>query len=137
MKRESEDAKDPQTAAKKEPREKSKAKSKPTDVKPFHKNVLPGYTPPYRVKEKPSEAKSEEPPKPRKKYTLEFCFSLRKDNKERPENMAELNFPHKQKGSHLSRKKVLTEKDKFNKTVGEIRQLLNKLSASNFDTISK
>jgi hypothetical protein len=34
------------------------------------------------------------------------------------------------------RRQPLTEKDRFNKMVGEIRILLNKLSASNFETIS-
>ena len=130
MKRKSDDNAD------KEP--KTTAESK-TGAKPFHKSVLAGYTPPYRVKEKTSDQKPDEPEKPRKVYTLEFCFSMRKTNKERPGNMAELNFPHKKKGTNVNgfRKKPLTDKDKFNKTVGEIRQLLNKLSASNFDTISK
>lgn len=52
--------------------------------------------------------------------------------------MAELDFPHKKRGTNVNgfRKKPLTEKDKFNKMVGEIRILLNKLSNSNFDTIS-
>jgi len=35
------------------------------------------------------------------------------------------------------RKKPLTEADKFNKLVGELRILLNKLSLTNFDTISE
>ena len=48
--------------------------------------------------------------------------------------MAVLDFPRKKRGAGL-RKKPLTEKDKFNKMVGEIRILLNKLSANNFDTI--
>jgi hypothetical protein len=52
--------------------------------------------------------------------------------------MAELDFPHKKRGANMNgfRKKPLTEKDKFNKMVGEIRILLNKLSVTNFDTIS-
>jgi len=56
--------------------------------------------------------------------------------KQRPENMAELNFPYKKRGTNGFRKRVLTEKDKFNKTLGELRILLNKLSASNFEVIS-
>ena len=48
--------------------------------------------------------------------------------------MAVLDFPRKKRGAGL-RKKPLTEKDKFNKMVGEIRILLNKLSANNFETI--
>ena len=51
--------------------------------------------------------------------------------------MAELNFPHKKRGTNGFRKKPLTEKDKFNKKLGEIRILLNKLSSTNFDTISQ
>jgi len=50
--------------------------------------------------------------------------------------MAELNFPHKKRGTNGFRKKPLTEKDKFNKTLGELRILLNKLSHTNFETIS-
>ena len=52
--------------------------------------------------------------------------------------MAELDFPHKKRGANMNgfRKKPMTEKDKFNKMVGEIRILLNKLSVNNFDTIS-
>ena len=51
--------------------------------------------------------------------------------------MAELNFPHKKRGTQSFRKKVLTEKDKFNKTLGELRILLNKLSIMNFEVISQ
>ncbi len=52
--------------------------------------------------------------------------------------MAELDFPHKKRGANMNgfRKKPQTEKDKFNKMVGEIRILLNKLSINNFETIS-
>jgi hypothetical protein len=52
--------------------------------------------------------------------------------------MAELDFPHKKRGTNVNgfRKKPLTEKDKFNKSIGEIRILLNKLSGTNFETIS-
>lgn len=74
--------------------------------------------------------------KPRITYTIEFIFSLKNANKQRPVNMAELNFPHKKRGTNGFRKKPLTEKDKFNKTLGEIRILLNKLSMPNFDVIS-
>ena len=45
--------------------------------------------------------------------------------------MAELDFPYKKRGSNLKtfqRKAPLSEKDKFNKQVQEIRVLLNKLS---------
>jgi hypothetical protein len=53
--------------------------------------------------------------------------------------MAVLDFPHKKKGTNVNgfRKKPLTEEDRFNKMVGEIRILLNKLSASNFETIER
>lgn len=70
------------------------------------------------------------------KYTIEFIFSLKAANKQRPNNMTELDFPQKKRGTNNFRKKVLTEKDRFNKMVGEIRILLNKLSGMNFDTIS-
>ena len=50
--------------------------------------------------------------------------------------MAELDFPSKKKISTRQRKDPLTEKDKFNKFVGDIRILLNKLSTNNFEKIS-
>lgn len=52
--------------------------------------------------------------------------------------MAELDFPSKKRGTNVNgfRKKPMTEKDRFNKTLGDIRILLNKLSQSNFETIS-
>ena len=49
--------------------------------------------------------------------------------------MAVLDLPKKDKAHSFSRKKPLNEKDRFNKTVGEIRILLNKLSGTNFETI--
>jgi len=98
-------------------------------------NPLQAYTPPFKNKEK-SSAEPKADAKPRKVYTLEFCFSFKSTNKVRPDNMSELNFPHKKRGTNGFRKKPLTEKDKFNKTMGELRILLNKLSNSNFDLIS-
>lgn len=98
---------------------------------------MKGYQPPFRNKAADTAAKKSQEPKPRKQYSLEFVFSLRNQNKQRPINMALLDFPHKKKGTNVNgfRKKPLTEQDKFNKMVGEIRILLNKLSLSNFDTI--
>ena len=104
---------------------------------------LQGYQPPFKnkdAKKKKIEAQNEskqDPSRPRKVYTIDLIFTLRATNKQRPDNMAELDFPHKKRGTNTFRKKVLTEKDKFNKMVGEIRILLNKLSLSNFDTISQ
>ena len=51
--------------------------------------------------------------------------------------MAVLDLPRKLRGHSFNgmRKKPLTEKDKFNKQVGDIRILLNKLSSNNFETI--
>jgi hypothetical protein len=100
---------------------------------------LQGYVPPFRNKPAKPEAadKPQEPEKPHVTYTIEFIFSLKNTNKQRPENMAELNFPHKKRGANGFRKKPVTEKDKFNKTLGELRILLNKLSSSNFDVISQ
>ena len=68
-----------------------------------------------------------------------MIFTLRQSNKQRPSNMAMLDLPRKQRGTTFNgmRKKPLTEKDKFNKMVGEIRILLNKLSANNFETIKE
>lgn len=45
--------------------------------------------------------------------------------------MALLDFPHKK------RRLAVSDIDKFSQNVGKIRTLLNKLSQSNFDTISK
>ena len=76
------------------------------------------YKPPFKNKEKTSEEKKEKVVI-KKVYTLEFIFTLRPNNKQRPTNMAELDFPHKKRGTNVNgfRKKPLTEKDKFNKQV--------------------
>jgi hypothetical protein len=83
---------------------------------------LKDYKPPFKAKEKPKneeKSKIELEEKQKKVYTLEFVFSLKADNKKRPENMAELDFPSKKRGTNVNgfRKKILTEKDKFNKMV--------------------
>ena len=49
--------------------------------------------------------------------------------------MALLDFPHKRRRN--LRQRELTETDKFNMTVKELRILLNKLSKDNFDSISR
>ncbi len=49
--------------------------------------------------------------------------------------MALLDFPHKKKAQF--RKAPESEIDKFNKSVGQIRILLNKLSEGNYDTIEQ
>lgn len=95
---------------------------------------LLNWAPPIRNQEVVEKKKEEA--KPHIAYTLEFIFSFKNANKQRPDNMAELNFPHKKRSTAGFRKKPLTEKDKFNKTLGDIRILLNKLSLTNFDTIS-
>ena len=54
--------------------------------------------------------------------------------------MTILDFPKKNRGTNIHgfvRKKIVSEKDKFNKMVGELRILLNKLSINNFETIQK
>ncbi len=63
-------------------------------------------------------------------------MSLRATNKVRPVNMALLDFPHKKRKAQF-RQAPLSEIDKFNKSVGQIRILLNKLSEGNFDTIEQ
>lgn len=59
---------------------------------------------------------------------------LRAKYKMRPVNMALLDFPHKKRKGEF-RREPISEIDKFNTHVGEIRTLLNKLSAGNFETI--
>ena len=110
-------------------------KSRATAAK---KDPLLNYQAPFRSKPVKKPEDKDEPKKDRKVYTLEFIFSYRPNNKQRPTNMAELDFPHKKRGTNVNgfRKKPLTEKDKFNKMLGEIRILLNKLSLMNFDVIS-
>jgi len=68
-------------------------------------------------------------------YSIEFLMSLKPLYKERPANMALLDFPHKKKRN--LRQGNLSESDKFNNTVKELRILLNKLSRDNFETVSK
>jgi hypothetical protein len=49
--------------------------------------------------------------------------------------MALLDFPHKKRRN--LKKGEMTDSDKFNYTVRELRIMLNKLSNDNFDTVSK
>ncbi len=64
-------------------------------------------------------------------------FALRQANKDRPSNMALLEFPHKQKRHIRVKTTTEEESDKFNATVRELRVLLNKLSTLNFDNVTK
>jgi MIF4G domain len=67
-------------------------------------------------------------------------MSFRPNHKDRPSNMALLDFPHKKKRKlavNAGGKNQMTEADKFNYTVRELRILLNKLSKDNFETLSK
>lgn len=68
-------------------------------------------------------------------YTIEFLLSLRNQFKDRPSNMALMDFPHKRRRN--LRQRELTEIDKFNMTVKELRILLNKLSKDNFESVTK
>lgn len=70
---------------------------------------------------------------------MEFMLSLRMANRDRPSNMALLDFPHKKKRSihALNGRNQMTEADKFNYTVRELRILLNKLSKDNFENVSR
>lgn len=67
-------------------------------------------------------------------YSVEAMLALRADNKTRPPNMALLDFPHKKRKGEF-RREPISEIDKFNQSVGQIRILLNKLSHGNFETI--
>lgn len=50
--------------------------------------------------------------------------------------MALLDFPHK-KRRNLKKGEMMSESDKFNYTVRELRIMLNKLSTDNFETVTK
>ena len=50
--------------------------------------------------------------------------------------MALLDFPHKKRKTQF-RQAPVSEIDKFNKSVGQIRQLLNKLSDGNYERIEQ
>lgn len=117
---------------------------KPVGSVPKSFDPLGAYKPPFKVRERSRHhsnmvdaLEAEENKLPKNSYSLEFVFGLKQNNKQRPMNMAELDFPSKKKVSTRHRKNLLTEKDKFNKFVGDIRILLNKLSTNNFDTISQ
>ena len=76
----------------------------------------------------------------KKTYSVDFMLSLRDANKTRPLTMALLDFPHKKRLARFNKDAKSGSKsdfEKFNETVGEIRILLNKLSASNFEVIQK
>ena len=70
-------------------------------------------------------------------------LSFRNQCKDRPANMALLDFPHKKrrnlknKGGKDGSGENMSESDKFNYTVREMRIMLNKLSHDNFETLSK
>jgi len=68
-------------------------------------------------------------------YSIEFIMSLKLLNKDRPANMALLDFNHKKRRN--LRAGELSEADRFNHTVRELRILLNKLSKDNFDTVAR
>lgn len=68
-------------------------------------------------------------------YNIDFLLSFRNQYKDRPANMALLDFPHKKRRN--LRMSEMSESDKFNYTVRELRILLNKLSKDNFETVSK
>lgn len=51
--------------------------------------------------------------------------------------MALLEFPHKKKRQIRMLGEQMTEADKFNATVRELRIMLNKLSKDNFDTVTR
>lgn len=80
-------------------------------------------------------AKNQNNEKKRKVFTIDFMLTLRNSYKERPANMALLDFPHKRKRN--LRQHQMNETDRFNQTVKELRIMLNKLSQDNFDTITK
>ena len=67
---------------------------------------------------------------------MQLMHNLRSENKTRPVDMALLDFPHKKRKAQF-RQEPLSEIDKFNRNVGQIRILLNKLSAGNFDVIEQ
>ena len=70
-------------------------------------------------------------------------LSFRNQCKDRPANMALLDFPHKKRrnlkniGGKDGSGENMSESDKFNYTVREMRIMLNKLSHDNFETLSK
>jgi hypothetical protein len=51
--------------------------------------------------------------------------------------MALLDFPHKKKRQMKAQGEQMSEADKFNHTVRELRILLNKLTKDNFDNVTK
>lgn len=68
-------------------------------------------------------------------YSIDFLMKMKPMYKDRPANMALLDFPHKKKKNLRDGK--MSETDKFNTTVRELRILLNKLSRDNFETVSR
>ena len=71
----------------------------------------------------------------KKLYTWEILMGLRNQNKERPANMTLLDFPHKRK--RQMRNYQMSETDKFNMMVRDLRVLLNKLSKDNFECVTE
>jgi hypothetical protein len=90
-------------------------------------------------KEKKTQLELEKQEQAKKTYSIDFMMGLRDSNKTRPTSMAMLDFPHKKRLARFNKdfdgNHDKTEFEKFNRIVGDIRILLNKLSKSNFDTI--
>ena len=70
-----------------------------------------------------------------KMYSRELLLSLREKCQDRPAKMKELDFPHKKRGKTFGFRQEESDADKFNKTVKEMRILLNKLSPNNFEKV--
>ncbi|CDW76846.1 eukaryotic translation initiation factor 4 gamma [Stylonychia lemnae] len=105
-------------------------------------DALNGYVNPFASKssvnstlQKKKQANLKDETK-KKIYSIDFVLSLRSQFKDRPSNMALLDFPHK-KRRNLKKGGEMSESDKFNYTVRELRIMLNKLSTDNFETVSK
>lgn len=102
----------------------------------MNSDPLSGYVNPFAQKsqiKKKQVAQKDEVKK--HTYSIDFLMKMKPLYKERPANMALLDFPHKKKKN--LRDGRMTDSDKFNTTVRELRILLNKLSKDNFETVSR
>lgn len=105
-------------------------------------DALNGYVNPFVVSTKAQAAslnqkklQNQKEEQKKKIYSIDFILSFRSMYKERPPTMALMDFPHKRKRQMKSNQ--MSEADKFNYTVRELRILLNKLSKDNFETVAK
>ena len=135
----------PKADDKKEPQKKVEdAKPVQNPIKKEGSFDFGGYKNPYQAtidieKEKKKQLDKELEEEKSKTYSIDFIMSMREDNKLRPANMAFLILPHKKRTVNLPKNpsQVSPEQEEFQKRVGKLRSVLNKISNDNFERLER